>query len=612
MSGICGIFSPKKPELAGQATLAKMLATLEHPGDRGRNIFLDESAGLAIGQVQSRGFQTAGEAGPSTWLADQAIVAGIDGSVYADDAEAKAGAGSGVIGSHASRVAAAYETDMRDFPAGLNGYFSLVLWDRRRRELVVASDRQGMKPFYYYFDQASQLFVFGSQIKAVVAHPAVPRAVDPEGLAVYLRIGYPLPPTTLFKDVRAATAAQMVRIDSRRKPRLENFWNPEPVRVGSDQIEDWRELVHEQVVATVARITGGGKDVGVLLSGGVESAVLLAALKECGVTANSFTVSFDGADEDDQAGAAESARQVASLHHAVRVEPREISAEVLSEVFRQFDGVQDSTGRGLAHYFVSQAAAEAGIYSCLSGTSGERIFGTLFTWEQYIERGGADGEDPDDELLAGLYIDETKAMTARQQRRVLREPVDADAEIGRQLRLLRQRTGSSRTFDILNCQFSLRVGSGPIIFPTEAVPRLHGVEVRNGFLDAELFRFGRSIPLTLRAASAGNIDRRLLRHAFAHQMPHLLRETPRGAMPGLPWNRPGGFSKMEPLILRLIAELRTNQLFQSKKIDALLARFETKREPHIAQRLYLLFSFKVWHDFYIERTDRFADLPNGW
>ncbi len=190
MSLICGVLQRGEPaRSAGDLAeeLKAMLAVSPHQERDGLRSFVDPVAGVALAYCHTATFgQRADQPG---WPEDDAAVAGVDGEVF-DAASHLPGQKARFGSARAGAVVGCYSADAEAFPAALDGVFSLFVWDRRLQTLQLSSDRMGHKLVYYYEDVARRLLVFSTELKAVLAHPAVPRQLDERVLPLYLQLGF--------------------------------------------------------------------------------------------------------------------------------------------------------------------------------------------------------------------------------------------------------------------------------------------------------------------------------------------------------------------------------------------------------------------------------------
>ena len=172
----------------------------------------------------------------------------------------------------------------------LNGMFGFVIWDARTRTLFGARDRTGIKPLYYYSDAAR--FVCASEVKAILEHPAVPRAPDPEGMAGWLFSGAPTGGRTLFAGIRQVEPGHAFRIVDGRFTTWK-YWDVEyrydHARTLDDAVEELAHLVDDAV-----RIhCRSDAPLGCHLSGGLDSSTVVALTARHRQAVQAFSIRFD-------------------------------------------------------------------------------------------------------------------------------------------------------------------------------------------------------------------------------------------------------------------------------------------------------------------------------
>jgi asparagine synthase (glutamine-hydrolysing) len=222
------------------------------------------------------------------------------------------------------------------FVERVHGMFALALWDSRRRRLVLARDRMGKKPLYYALagpgtwcrELASerqpvlgvQRLIFGSELKALIAHGGVPLQLDGEGLVQYLACEYVPAPLSIFDAVRKLPAAHLAVLDERGF-RLRRYWdlpNPEgaarSARSRRPRAEVERELV-ELLDRAVARRLVADVPVGVFLSGGIDSTSVAALAARHKSPLETFSIGFAEASFDESNFARLAAQRLGTNHH---------------------------------------------------------------------------------------------------------------------------------------------------------------------------------------------------------------------------------------------------------------------------------------------------------
>jgi asparagine synthase (glutamine-hydrolysing) len=212
-------------------------------------------------------------------------------------------------------VVHAYEEYGTDCVRHLNGIFAFVVWDDRRRRLIAARDAFGVKPLYWWSD--GRRTAVASEIGALLKAGLVEARVDRTALDHYLACRFVPAPRTLFEGISKLPAASMLVVEEDGAPRVEG-WREQP---GSPLDADDDELaaqLAERYADAVERQMMSDVPYGAFLSGGVDSAAIVAAMKLRSTTPpTTFTIGFPGHGDvlDERAAAAETARLVGTDHH---------------------------------------------------------------------------------------------------------------------------------------------------------------------------------------------------------------------------------------------------------------------------------------------------------
>jgi len=253
----------------------------------------------------------------------------------------------------------------------LRGMFAFALWDRRRRLLLLARDRLGLKPLYYYHD--SETLFFGSEPKAILAHPGIARDVDPEALEDYLAFGVVPGERSIFRGIQKLPPAHVLTIGPGNwSARPRRYWRLEMEADPGLSVDDWVEAIRAKLLEAVRLHLIADVPVGAFLSGGVDSSVIVA------LTADRA----DGAPRAFSMGFAESsfnelpqARQTAAYFGIELVEeivaPDAVS--LLDEMTRYYDEpFADSSA--IPTYLVARLASRS-VKVVLTGDGGDESFG---------------------------------------------------------------------------------------------------------------------------------------------------------------------------------------------------------------------------------------------
>jgi asparagine synthase (glutamine-hydrolysing) len=249
--------------------------------------------------------------------------------------------------------------------------FAFALWDRRARRLLLARDRLGIKPLYYYRD--AEKLVFGSEPKAILAHPGVPRAIDPLALEDYLALGVVPGPRSIFKGIAKLPPAHVLSASAEqfdRAPR--RYWR---LRIEPDErltIDDWQEAIRHKLDEAIHLHLVSDVPVGAFLSGGLDSSLVVAAAAEASrEPLRTFSIGF----REESFCELPYARQVAERHgtrHSEEVVTADAAA-LLGELAYYFDE-PFADPSAIPTFLVSRLAARS-VKVALSGDGGDEAFG---------------------------------------------------------------------------------------------------------------------------------------------------------------------------------------------------------------------------------------------
>lgn len=203
------------------------------------------------------------------------------------------------------------------------GMFSFVIWDKVRRRLFCARDRLGIKPFYYFWN--GRTFVFGSEIKALLQHPAVQPSFRETALPEYLTFGFLSGEETMFQGIRKLMPGHTLLLDlntSTPEPVLRQYWNvpQSPVPYESRPDSEWIAETRRRLEETVRMRLMSDVPLGMFLSGGVDSSAIAALIRKMtGGPLKTFSVGYAEAPYSELSWAAEVAKYVGTDHHQVVV-----------------------------------------------------------------------------------------------------------------------------------------------------------------------------------------------------------------------------------------------------------------------------------------------------
>lgn len=260
-----------------------------------------------------------------------------------------------------------YEEMGPSFVEKLDGMFAIALWDETKLRLVLARDRAGKRPLFYYHD--NNILAFGSEIKALLAHPLVPAEVASEYLPAYLSFGYVPCPYTFYRGIRQIEPGHVAVLEAGRF-RLEAFWQlrMDPREIG---FEDACAEIRTLVTRAVKKRLISDVPLGVLLSGGLDSSIVVAAASKEISGLKTFSAVFPDEPAFNEAGYARIvATHFGTDHHELEVRPQ--AADLFEKlVFHHDQPYMDSSA--VPTYLISRLAREH-VTVALNGDGGDELF----------------------------------------------------------------------------------------------------------------------------------------------------------------------------------------------------------------------------------------------
>jgi asparagine synthase (glutamine-hydrolysing) len=510
----------------------------------------------------------------------------------------------------------AYEQWDTDFVRRLRGMFAVAIWDARRRRLVLARDRYGIKPLYYRAD-AGELS-FASELRAL------PRGeIDFDALEAFLAFNSIPAPLTIFHDICKLPPGHVLVWED-GLVRLERYARPGPVPVSEQRDDEEAELLEElrgRLRDSVRAHLVSDVPVGVLLSGGVDSAAVAAlAAQESSEPLRTFSIGFEERSFNELDDARLVARMYDTDHHELVLRPD--AALLLPKLADAFDEpFADSSA--LATYLVSQLAADH-VKVALSGEGGDELFGGYYTYAADLL---ADRLAPVARLARPLVerlpSSSAKASFDYKAKRFVRAahlpPLERHhgwKEIfGADLRAeLTGRTNSFDPVDLYRARYRETEGADPLtrlqdvdfgiylvddlLVKTDRASMAHSLEARVPYLDPIVTNF--AFALRTGHKVRGLAKKVLLRRAVAPLLPRkIVHGRKRGfSIPAAAWLR----GDLEPFARDTLSPetIRRQGFFHPGAVTRTLDRHVGGVED-LSRQLWGLLAFTLWYERHVER-----------
>ena len=620
MCGIAG-FVNRDGQAADRAVLERMTATVAHRGPDGDGHHV--AGPVALGHRRLAIIDVAGGAQPMA-NEDGSVWVTYNGELYNEPglrAELEARGHRYRTHSDTETLVHLYEDEGPDFVERLNGMFALALWDARRARLVLARDRMGQKPLFYAALPGGGL-AFGSEPKAVLAHPDVGRRLDPAGLARYLFYEYVPAPDAIWHGLRKLPRAHALVWEAGRT-RAWSYWQSPPPADEAPPFDEAAESFWAGLRAATGRHRRSDVPIGVFLSGGVDSSSVAAALTELEPAASvrTFSIGFEDPSFDESPHSRAVARHLGTDHHQ-RLFSAQTVLDLLPEVAAWLDEPfgdasvlpthllsrfarervkvvlgGDGADELLAGYPTFAAERAAGLFRRLphparrlAGAAVGRLpvdHGNIsldFKLKQFL-RGAA-------EPLALAHQRWLGSFSGPEIARLLVDPPAADVEAEH----LRRAAALAPGADPLTRSLALYQETylpEDILTKVDRASMACGLEVRAPFLDTELVDAVQALPPGYKYGRGRT--KRLLKRAAAGRLPSTILHRPKKGF-GIPvarWLR-GPLSGLLDDLLGP-ARLARQGLFRPDDVARRIAEHRAGHRDH-RKPLWTLLMFQLWYD----------------
>ncbi|WP_210481201.1 N-acetylglutaminylglutamine amidotransferase [Naasia sp. SYSU D00948] len=457
-------------------------------------------------------------------------------------------------------VLKAYHRWGEDFVHHLVGMFAIVLVDIAARRVVLARDRLGIKPLY--LAQSRGRLRFASTLPALLAAGDVDTELDAAAVAHYLTLHSIVPaPTTLLRGVRKLPAATVRVLEADGRQREHVYWSPSyerDPRHADWTREDWREAVRDALRTAVRRRLVADVPVGVLLSGGLDSSLLVALLAEEGVQdLQTFSTGFSGPGGDEFEYSDQVADAYGTHHHRLPIPPEEL-LPALPDAVRAM--TEPMSSHDVAAFFLLSRVVSEHVRVVQSGQGADEVFAGY----RYHQPAATVEREQALPVFADAFADRSPGDLARalMPSRLLESDVT-----GELLADAIDRPGAASALDaVLRADTHLLMIDDPVK-RVDSMTTAWGLEARVPFLDQDLVELAAACPPELKADQGGK---------------GILKDVARAVLPAPLIDRPKGYfpvpllAQLEGPVLELARdavtapEARARGLFRPEYIDELV------------------------------------------
>ena len=512
MCGIAGTFN-LNGEPVSPVVLRKMADAIAHRGPDGEGFYIDSFVGLGSRRLAIIDLSPAGHQPMVTQDARYALV--YNGEIYNFQelrAELEALGHQFRSRTDTEVVLYAYAEWGAQALERFNGMFAFAIWDKERQELFLARDRFGVKPLYYALQGNSLLF--GSEVKAILAHHAYRTAVDKEALLEYFTFQNFLTDRTLFQGVRLLPAGTFVRVPlaATGPPELQRYWDYNFTEPGDPQDDrDYAEELARLFRQAVNRQLVSDVDVGAYLSGGMDSGSITAIAARQLPYLKTFTCGFDLNSASglemafDERDAAEYMSYVFKTEHYEMVLKAGDMERVLPRLTEHLE--EPRVGQSYPNYYTAQLASKF-VKVVLSGGGGDELFAG-YPWRYYRAVANDDFEDYVDK-----YYQFWQRLASNEAIHKLFKPVWGDVKHVRTRDIFRNVFAEhahelTRPEDYINhsLYFEAKTFLHGLLVVEDKLSMAHSLESRVPFLDNDLVDFATKVPVRLKLSNLAEVVR---------------------------------------------------------------------------------------------------------
>lgn len=625
---MCGITG--KASLDGSidaAVLERMCSVIEHRGPDSRGTYVGRRVGLGVQRLRVIDLETGDQ---PIFNEDGTVVVVLNGEIYnyVELREELLRRGHR-FSTHGDTevIVHLYEEHGPDCVRHLRGMFAFALWDEGLGRLLLARDRVGKKPLFYY--EADGELWFGSEAKAILQDTAVPREPDYAAIDAYLQYQYVPHPLSAFVGMRKLPPAHTLVWEQGRS-RIDRYWrlsyrplDPLP------SIDEAHEQIRQHVLEATRLRLRSDVPLGAFLSGGVDSSAVVAAMAmQSTQPVKTFSVGFDVASYDETAFAREVAELYSTDHQELRMHPE--AMEVLPRLVWHY-GEPFADHSAIPSFYLAELTRRH-VTVALNGDGGDESFGG---YRRYVGASVAarlagypravraaiagaarvlgDGPRPDsfrtrlDRLAHATQLDMADryamwmSIFDERQREELytpehRERVDMLATAS----FIRSRFEETDATDACNELLDVDVQTylpGDLLVKMDIATMAHSLEVRSPFLDHELMEFAAGLPGAWKIS--GKTTKKVLKDALRPWLPDHLLDRPKLGF-GVPIGEwlAGSLSSL-PRDVLLDGRARARGLFRESVVERLIDE-HVRRERDNSNQLWALIQLELWFQTFID------------
>lgn len=624
---MCGIVGFTKTDRDSEAVIGRMMDRIKHRGPDAYGKYIDDK--VALGHRRLSIIDVSSQGDQPIFNEDKSLVLIFNGEIYnyRDIREELVKAGHVFATNTDSEVLIhGYEQFGTKLPGKLRGMFSFVIWDSKKGELFGARDFFGIKPMYYA--QMGETFMFGSEIKSFLEHPDFKKELNESALETYLTFQYSPTKETFFKGVyKLMPAHYFIYKDGQLD--IKRYWDINFEADESKSLKEWVSSISDTFKNSVQAHKIADVEVGSFLSSGVDSSYVAAVAN----VDKTFTVGFGDDEKYNEIGyAKEFSKAIGKENFSKVITPQEYWESLEKIQYHMDEPLADPSA--VALYFVCNIASQR-LKVALSGEGADEIFGGYNVYSdpngtfydrlpKFFRRGvgklagklpakrGVNffvrkGKTVEERFIGNAYM-----FTPDERKKLLKITTDAPdpTRITRHYYKRVQKHDDVTKMQYLDLHLWMM---GDILLKADKMSMANSLEVRVPFLDKEVMKLARRIPVRYRVTHKKKteqtkyITKYAMRLAAKKDTPQQTGKTAEKKKLGFPvpirvWLKE---DKYYNVVRAAFESESSKKFFNTKLLEKLLDDHRDGKADN-SRKVWTVFTFLIWYRVYFENNGEYA------
>jgi asparagine synthase (glutamine-hydrolysing) len=610
MCGFCGFIDNelenKKPILTG------MMDKIIHRGPDSDGQFIDDQAALGFRRLSIIDLE---EGAQPLYNEDSRYVLTFNGEIYNYQAIREHLIAQGhTFKTHTDSevLLHGYEEYGTKLLSHIRGMFAFVIWDTQTQTLFGARDFFGIKPFYYYHNDNT--FVYGSEIKAILENPKVPKVLNEEALEQYLTFQYSALPETFFKGIfKLAPGHFFILKDGELT--IKRYWEP-TFNETEGTLEEYVDLIDKTMKESIATHKISDVEVGCFLSSGVDSSYVASCFKGD----KTFTVGFDNEQYNEISYAQELSKEIGIENFHKVITPTEYWDALPKVQYFMDEPLADPSA--VALYFVSQLASQH-VKVVLSGEGADELFGGYNIYKEPVDNAGYRSlPKPLRSFLATVakwipfsfkgknflirgaqsieerFIGNAYMFSPKERKALLKMTTPAESPQTITAPFYKKVANKSDVTKMQYLDMHMWL-TGDILLKADKMSMAHSLELRVPFLDKEVCNVATKLPLAYKVNKENT--KYAMRLAAKRNMPSSTANKKKLGFP-VPirvWLKE---DKYYNIVKTAFSSSTAQKYFHVENLLSLLEQHKTGKVDN-SRKIWTIFMFLMWHNQYFEANN---------